>query len=100
MVGGLAGGEYDPHDDSLYEAIVLGPDSTFKLYINDTLAWQALYRVFNELDHNSKQHKGLVLFSKNGEQLNLGVTFEDFNHIWTREKNTMDAFSFLYVRYR
>lgn len=100
MRGGFAGGDHDPHDNDLYEAIVLRPDSTFELYRDDTLSWRASIRRIGRPTPDGEISDELLLFNKDGEELNLGVTFKDPDHLWCGPKNEVDAFCFMYIRYR
>ena len=100
MRGGFAGGDYDPHDDGIYQSIILRNDNTFELYQNDTLLWRTSYEIIVN-SHNEKRNAlvRLKLVDTSGQDLNYGISFEDKNHIWYGPINVIDAFYFMFVRH-
>lgn len=92
------GGDYDPSDESMREAIILAQDSTVEFYRGDTLYQKFPYRVIRrEVGEGKSPIVELKLLIPNSED-EYRVTIEDPNHLWYSTPNVMDSFQFLYVR--
>ena len=95
MRGGFARGDYDPHEENIYEAILIRQDSSLEYYRHDTLLWRSSFVIVRKPGgEKGKAASELQLVDRD---MHIGV--EDADHLWTGEPFP-DAFHFLFVRQR
>ena len=100
MSGGIVGGEWDPHDEGIYEALVLRQDSTMELYQRDTLLCKSSFRIVlgdSKLEKNSIME--LEITDDNGSCRGHVLSFKDANHLWYWLPNSADNIDLFFVRH-
>ena len=95
MRGGFAGGDYDPHDDKIFEAILIRQDSSLEYYRHDTLLWKSTFVVVDVSGSpKTTSSRELHLLYQDTR-----VGIQDADHVWLGTQ-VQDGFAFLYVRHR
>jgi len=99
MRGGIMGGDYDPRDEGIHQAIVLRPDSTVEFYDDTTRTSSSRYTITRVMDGNQNRPVfELRLIGPGDPDAAPRLLVEDADHIWFRMPRVVDDFEFLYVR--
>ncbi len=93
------GGDYDPRDEGIHQAIVLRPDSTVEFYNDTTRTSSSRYTITRVMDGNQNRPVfELRLIGQGDPDAAPRLLIEDADHIWFRKPRVVDDFEFLYGR--